>query len=212
MNGNLSIQAGNNLHVTGSDLIAAQNITGTGANVVIDAATDTASRSQTQTSHTSGLSIGLSGSVGDAINNAYSQGQAVSHSANSGNDRAAALHAIAAAGNAAMTVAGVTGGALMKNPSIGVQVSIGSSSSRSDSGESQTTNRGSNVTAGGTTAFVATGDGTPGSGKLTATLTFCKCAATNLQTPVSFTRSKHTPHAPSTAPSFGAAHLGPFLG
>jgi filamentous hemagglutinin len=167
LNGNLSIQAGNTLHVTGSDLIAAKDITGTAANVVIDAATDTAQRSQTQTSHSSGLSIGLSGSVGDAINNAYSESKAASHSSGNGNDRAAALHAIAAAGDTAMTVAGVTDGTLMKNPGIGVQASVGSGSSRSDSGESRTTNRGSSVTAGGTAAFVASGDGTPGSGNVT---------------------------------------------
>ncbi|KQR73726.1 hypothetical protein ASG35_22380 [Burkholderia sp. Leaf177] len=39
--GSVNLAAGNDLHVTGSDLIAAQNITGTGANVIIDAATGT---------------------------------------------------------------------------------------------------------------------------------------------------------------------------
>ncbi|MCG5076749.1 hemagglutinin repeat-containing protein [Paraburkholderia tagetis] len=170
LNGNLSIQAGNTLHVTGSDLVAGGNVTGMASNVIIDAATDTAQRSQTQTSHSSGLSIGLSGSVGDAINNAYAQGKAIGHSASSGNDRAAVLHAIAAGGDALFAGMGAKG--LMdgasgpKAPSIGVQVSVGSSSSRSDSSESQTTNRGSNVSAGGTAAFVATGDGTPGSGNV----------------------------------------------
>ncbi|WP_240763511.1 hemagglutinin repeat-containing protein, partial [Paraburkholderia silviterrae] len=167
IDGNLSIQAGNTLHVTGSDLVAGGNVTGTAANVIIDAATDTAHQAQTQKTSSSGLTIGLAGSMGDAINNAYSEGQAIGRSANSGNDRAAALHTIAAAGDAALAVAGATGGTLMKNPSIGVQVSIGSSSSRSDSTESQTMNRGSNVQAGGTAAFVATGDGTAGSGNVT---------------------------------------------
>ncbi len=116
LNGNLSIQAGNDLHVTGSDLVAAKDLIGTGAHVTIDSAQDTAQRSSTQTTHSSGLTLGLSGSVGDAINNAYSEGRAVGRSASSGNDRAAALHAIAATGDAAMTVAGATGGALMKKP------------------------------------------------------------------------------------------------
>ncbi|WP_143756975.1 hemagglutinin repeat-containing protein, partial [Caballeronia glebae] len=156
INGNLSIQAGNTLHVTGSDLLAGKDVTGVAANVIIDSATDTAQRSQTQTTHSSGLTLGLSGSVGDAINNAYAQGKAAGHSADSGNDRASALHAIAAAGDTAMVVAGATGGTLMQSPSIGVQASVGSSSSRNDSSESQTINRGSNVAAGGTAAFVAT--------------------------------------------------------
>ncbi|HEY4351765.1 MAG TPA: hemagglutinin repeat-containing protein, partial [Paraburkholderia sp.] len=166
--GNLSIAAGNDLHVTGSDLIAAKNITGTGQNVTIDAATNTSQQSQTQKTHSSGLSIGLAGSMGDAINNAYSESQAASHSTGAGNDRAAALHAIAAAGDAGM--AGVMakdavtkGGA----PDIGIKVSVGSSSSRSDSSEHQTTNRGSNVAAGGTAAFVASGNDAPGSGNVT---------------------------------------------
>ncbi|QQC64327.1 hemagglutinin repeat-containing protein [Paraburkholderia ginsengisoli] len=169
LNGNLSIQAGNTLHVTDSDLVAAQNITGTAANVIIDSATDTSHTSHTQQTSSSGLTIGLSGSVGDAINNAYAQGQALA-SGNS-NGRAEALHGIAAAGDAAMAgmgAAGVMGGATGPNaPSIGVQVSIGSSKSQSQSSEDQTTQHGSNVQAGGTATFVATGDGTAGSGNLT---------------------------------------------
>ncbi|MDR5762501.1 hemagglutinin repeat-containing protein [Caballeronia sp. LZ035] len=154
--GNLSIQAGNTLHVTGSDLIAAKDLVGMGANVTLDAAKDTAQRSRTETSHSSGLALGLSGSVGDAINNAYTQSHAASHSASTGNDRAATLHAIAAAGNAAMGVAGAIGGALMPNPSIAVQSSVGSNSSRSDSSETQTIHRGASVNAGGAAAFGAT--------------------------------------------------------
>lgn len=114
------------------------------------------------------MTIGLAGSVGDAINNAYSEGRAVGHSAESGNDRAAALHAIAAAGDAALSGIGADSAVAAGNkPDIGVKVSFGSSSSRSDSSESQTTHRGSSVSAGGTAAFVATGDGTPGSGNVT---------------------------------------------
>ncbi|WP_433705656.1 beta strand repeat-containing protein [Paraburkholderia sacchari] len=169
--GNLSIQAGNTLHVTGSDLVAAKDITGTGENVTIDAATDTAHQAQTQKTGSSGLTIGLSGSVGDAINNAYAQGKAIGHSASSGNDRAAVLHTIAAGGDALMAGMGakglMDGAAGPKAPGIGVQVSVGSSRSASQSSEDQAMQRGSNVQAGGTAAFVATGDGTPGSGNVT---------------------------------------------
>ncbi|WP_329959702.1 hemagglutinin repeat-containing protein [Paraburkholderia translucens] len=168
-NGNLSIQAGNALHVTGSDLVAAQNVTGTAADVIIDAATNTSHRDETQEVKQSGFTLGLSGSVGDAINGAYQQGQALA-SGNS-NGRAEALHAIAAGGNAAMAgmgAADLMGGATGPNaPSIGVQLSFGSSQSKNTFTEDQTTQKGSNVQAGGTAAFVATGDGTPGSGNLT---------------------------------------------
>ncbi len=167
INGDLSIQAGNTLHVTGSDLVAGGNLAGTAANVIIDAATDTSHQAQTQKTSSSGVTLGLAGSVGDAINNAYSESQAIGHSASSGNDRAAALHGIAAVGDAAMVANGAKALAGGGKPDIGVKVSIGSSKSQSQSSEDQTTQRGSSVQAGGTVAFVATGDGTPGSGNVT---------------------------------------------
>ncbi|WP_407971331.1 hemagglutinin repeat-containing protein [Burkholderia pyrrocinia] len=167
LNGDLTIKAGDTLHVTGSDLIAGKNLTGTAANVVIDSATDTSNKTHSETTSSSGVTLGLSGSIGDAINGAYQQAQAAKSGA--GDSRATALHAIAAAGDAAIGVASVTGGALAGKgtPSIGVQVSVGSSHSRLDTSENQTTQRGSSVTAGGTTSLIATGNGTPGSGNIT---------------------------------------------
>ncbi|WP_244138051.1 hemagglutinin repeat-containing protein [Burkholderia sp. BCC0398] len=169
LNGDLTIKAGDTLHVTGSDLIARKNLTGIASNVVIDSATDTSKKTHSETTSSSGVTLGLSGSIGDAINGAYQQAQAAKSGA--GDSRATALHAIAAAGNAAMGVAGLTGGALAGGgtPSIGVQVSVGSSHSRLDTSENQTTQRGSSVSAGGTTSLIATGNGTPGSGNITVT-------------------------------------------
>ncbi len=167
LNGNLNIKASDTLHVTGSDLIAGKNLTGSAANVVIDSATDTSKKTHSETTSSSGVTLGLSGSIGDAINGAYQQAQAAKSGA--GDSRATALHAIAAAGDTAMGVAGLTGGALAGGgaPSIGVQVSVGSSHSRLDTSENQTTQQGSNVKAGGTTSLIATGNGTSGSGNIT---------------------------------------------
>ncbi|WP_414448931.1 hemagglutinin repeat-containing protein [Burkholderia sp. 22PA0099] len=167
LDGNLTIRAGDTLHVTGSDLVAGKNLTGSAANVVIDSATDTYNTTHRETTSSSGVTLGLSGSIGDAINGAYQQAQAARSGA--GDSRATALHAIAAAGDVAIGVAGVTGGALAGKgaPSIGVQVSIGSSHSRLDTSENQTTQRGSSVASGGATSLIATGDNTPGSGNLT---------------------------------------------
>lgn len=170
LNGNVSIHADNTLHVKGSDLVAAQNIVGTGANVVIDSATDIGRTSQTEQTSSSGLSIGLSGSIGDAINAAYRQGHALA--SGSSNGRADALHAIAAGGNAMLAGRGAYGMATngmssaASAPSIAVQLSVGSSRSSSQSAEDRTSERGSNVQAGGNAAFVATGDGTAGSGNV----------------------------------------------
>ncbi|MCP3726472.1 hemagglutinin repeat-containing protein [Paraburkholderia sp. CNPSo 3272] len=166
LDGNVSMTAGNNLHITSSDVIAAQNVTGKAANVTIDSATNTSNYSETTQTRKSGFTLGLSGSVGDAINGAYQQGQAVA-SGNS-DSRATALHAIAAAGDAAIAGAGATGGALAgQSPSIGVQLSFGSSQSSSTFSESQAAQQGSTVQAGGTASFTATGNGTPGSGNVT---------------------------------------------
>ncbi|MCC8393715.1 hemagglutinin repeat-containing protein [Paraburkholderia sp. MMS20-SJTR3] len=165
--GSVTMNAGNDLHITGSDVIAAQDVTGMATNVIIDAAANAAHHDETQEMKQSGFTLGLSGSVGDAINGAVTQTQATRDSADSGNDRAAALHAIAAVGNSAMAVAGVTGGALAgKNPSIGVQLSFGSNQSKSTYREDQTIHTGSTVQAGSTATFVATGDGSAGSGNI----------------------------------------------
>lgn len=165
--GNLNIKAGDTLHAAGSELIAGKNLTGTAANVVIDSATDTSNTTHGETTSSSGITLGLSGSIGDALNGAYQQAQAAR--SGSGDSRATTLHAIAAAGDAAIGVASVTGGALAGKgaPSIGIQVSVGSSHSQLDSSENQTTQRGSSLTSGGTTSLIATGNGTAGSGNIT---------------------------------------------
>lgn len=157
-NGSVSMTAGNNLHITGSDVIAAQDVTGKAASVTIDAATGTSHHDDTQETKTSGFTLGLGGSVGDAINNAIQQSQAISSGA--GDSRAKALHGIAAAGDAAMAVAGATGGSLAgSSPSISVQLSYGTSQSKNTFTEDQTTQTGSTVKAGGTASFTATGGG-----------------------------------------------------
>ncbi|WP_375804571.1 hemagglutinin repeat-containing protein [Burkholderia glumae] len=171
LSGNLTIRAGDTLHVTGSDLIAAKNLTGIASTVTIDAATDTSHQSQTQQTSKSGLTVGLSGTVGDAINGAIGETQATRESAKDSNGRAAALHAIAAAGDLAfggMGVKGLLDGATgPQAPSIGVQVSVGSSHSSMQSSEDQTIQRGSSINAGGDAKLIATGNGTPKDGDIT---------------------------------------------
>jgi len=168
LKGNLSITAGNDLHVTGSDLIAAKNISGTGANVTIDAAQDKNHRAETQEVSKSGLTLALKAPVIDAVSNAVDQSRASSRSQDG---RAAALHGMAAASAAwdANMAAGDVVRALGagETPQFKVEVSVGSSHSKSAFSEDSVTNRGSNVNAGGTVAFAATGNGQPGSGNVT---------------------------------------------
>ncbi|MBR8077092.1 hemagglutinin repeat-containing protein [Burkholderia cenocepacia] len=168
LKGNLSITAGNDLHVTGSDLIAAKNLSGTGANVTIDAAQDKNHRSETQEVSKSGLTLALKAPVIDAVSNAVGQSRA---SGNSQDGRAAALHGMAAA--SAAWDANIAAGDVVRalgageTPQFKVEVSVGSSHSKSAFSEDSVTNRGSNVNAGGTVAFAATGNGQAGSGNVT---------------------------------------------
>jgi len=168
LNGSLNITAGKDLHVTGSDLVAAQNVTGTGANVTIDSAVDTMHHDETHEVKQSGFTLAIKAPVIDAVSNTVDQAHAASHSQD---DRAAALHGMAAASSAADAIGagGAAAGALASGemPSAKIELSYGSSHSKNTYTEDSTTNRGSSVTAGGTAAFVATGDGTPGSGNLT---------------------------------------------
>jgi filamentous hemagglutinin len=166
--GNVSLSAGNDLHVRGSDLIAAKNLTGVGANVTIESAVDSVHHDETHEVKTAGVSLAVKSPVIDAVLDTVTQAKAAG---NSQDGRAATLHGIAAASSAA-AAAGAGGAAAdaMANgqlPEVKAELSFGASHSKSTFNENSTSNRGSNVTAGGTAAFVATGSGEPGSGNVT---------------------------------------------
>ncbi|MEX3970880.1 hemagglutinin repeat-containing protein [Paraburkholderia caribensis] len=168
LNGSLNIVAGNDLLVTGSDLVAAKDVTGTGANVTIDSALDTMHHDETHEVKQSGFTLAIKAPVIDAVSNTVDQAHAASRSQD---DRAAALHGMAAASGAVDSL-GAAGAALGQlangqTPSAKIELSYGSSHSKSTYTENSTTNRGSSVTAGGTAAFVATGNGQAGSGNIT---------------------------------------------
>ncbi|ALP66920.1 hypothetical protein AN416_29750 (plasmid) [Paraburkholderia caribensis] len=162
--GSVNLTAGADLHVTGSDLIAAKNVTGTGENVTIDAATNTAHHDETQEVSKSGFTLAVKAPVIDAISNTVDQARAASRSQD---DRAAALHGMAAA-SGALDSLGAAGGAMKElasgqTPSGKIELSYGSSHSKNTFAEDSTSNRGSSVTAGGTAAFCR--DGQRHSGK-----------------------------------------------
>lgn len=159
--GSVTLVAGNNLHVTGSDLIAAQDITGKAANVTIDSAAGTQHHDDTEESKTSGFTLGAGGSLVQSIETAADEGSAAKDSQDS---RAKALHEIAAAGNAGDAAGQVAMGG---KPDVSAQLSWGTSQSKNTFTEDQTTQTGSSVKAGGTASFIATGDGTAGSGNVT---------------------------------------------
>ncbi|MHA6831994.1 hemagglutinin repeat-containing protein [Ralstonia pseudosolanacearum] len=167
--GSVHMQAGRNLHLTGSDVVATQNVTGTGQNVTIDASTTDRHHDETHEIKSSGFTLAVKSPVLDALQSAQQQGEAAG---NSQDGRAAALHGIAAAGalldakGAAKSLSDAMKDPTAK-PEVKVELSWGSSSNKSTFTEDSTQHNGSTINAGGTAAFVATGDGTPGSGNVT---------------------------------------------
>ncbi|ORC47560.1 filamentous hemagglutinin [Burkholderia sp. A27] len=158
--GSVNLSAGADLHVTGSDLIAARNVTGTGANVIIDAATGTSHHDEVHEVSKSGFTLAVKGGLVDAVQGAVDQAHAAGDSKDS---RASALHAIAAVGSVASAGEMAAGGA----PDMKIELSYGSSHSKDTFTEDSASQQGSTVRAGGTAAFAATGNGTPGSGDVT---------------------------------------------
>ncbi|WP_081086554.1 hemagglutinin repeat-containing protein [Burkholderia stagnalis] len=167
--GSVSMVAGNKLHVTGSDIVAGKDVTGIAKEVTIDASRTDRRHEETHEVKSSGFTLAVKSPVIDAIQNVNQQAQGAGGSQDG---RAAALHAIAAAGGMADLV-GATGSMTnaLNDPKgkveAKVELSFGSSSSKSTFTENSTQNNGSSVKAGGTAAFVATGDKNAGQGNVT---------------------------------------------
>ncbi|MCT7310758.1 hemagglutinin repeat-containing protein [Ralstonia sp. CHL-2022] len=159
--GSVHMQAGKDLHITGSDVVAGQNVTGIAQNVTIDASTTDRHHDNTHETKSSGFTLAVKSPILDAIQNVQQQAEAAG---NSQDKRAAALHGIAAA--SAVADLGATAGAMATKPEAKIELSWGSQSSKTTQTEDSTQHNGSNIKAGGTAAFVATGDGTPGSGNV----------------------------------------------
>lgn len=157
--GSVHMNAGSTLKLTGSDLIAAKDITGVGADVTIEAAQNRQHHDETHEVKQSGFTLGVSGgAIGAAIN----AGNKVISASQSQDGRASALWGMAAgrdAYDAATSLAkdGLAGGAALT-------LSFGNSRSKQTLTEDSTLHNGSNVSAGGTTAFTATGVDANGNG------------------------------------------------
>ena len=150
-NGSVHMQA-YTLHITGSDVIAAHDVTGVASEVVIDPSATNRHHDETHETKTTGFTLGVKAPVVDAVQNINQQAHAAG---DSGDSRAAALHAMAAAGG--ITTASELGNAAtaLQNgamPEGKLELSWGTSSSKSTYSEDQRNNNGSTITAGGTAA------------------------------------------------------------
>ncbi|ELY2856636.1 hemagglutinin repeat-containing protein [Cronobacter dublinensis] len=159
--GNVSITAGEQARVSGADLVAGKNLTLTGDSVVIEPGHDKRTRTETFEQKSSGLTVALSGAVGDAVNSTVTTAMAAKEQSDS---RLAGLQATKAALSGVQAVqAGrldaAKGTDPSNNASIGVMASLGAQSSKSKSQFEQDTTTGSTLNAGKDLSITATGKG-----------------------------------------------------
>ncbi|WP_280176661.1 hemagglutinin repeat-containing protein [Escherichia coli] len=164
VHGDVSLQAGNRLTVNGSDLIAGRDMALSGKEVSITAATDQHVQTHTVEQKTSGLTLALSGTAGSALNTTVETVQAAK---SAGNSRLEALQGVKAALSGAQAVqagrlADAQGADAENNNTVGISLSYGSQSSKSEQQSEQTVAKGSTLTAGNHLSIQATGSGVKG--------------------------------------------------
>ncbi|EFM0523448.1 hemagglutinin repeat-containing protein, partial [Escherichia coli] len=164
VHGDVSLQAGNRLTVNGSDLIAGRDMALSGKEVSITAATDQHVQAHTVEQKTSGLTLALSGTAGSALNTTVETVQAAK---SAGNSRLEALQGVKAALSGAQAVqagrlADAQGADAGNNNTVGISLSYGSQSSKSEQRSEQTVAKGSTLTAGNNLSIQATGSGAKG--------------------------------------------------
>ncbi|WP_230492803.1 hemagglutinin repeat-containing protein, partial [Martelella alba] len=175
--GSVNIQAGNQLHIDGADLVAGKDLNLTGDSVRIDAGYDKWTREETFETKQSGLTLALSGTVGSAVNAAVTTAQRARKESDSRlsalqNTKAAlsgiqavqayhydnALTEAADAKNAAAGLkAGDQGAESGATNTVGVTLSYGSQSSKSETRSQSTQARSGILTAGQNLSITATG-------------------------------------------------------
>ncbi|MEY0026577.1 hemagglutinin repeat-containing protein, partial [Providencia rettgeri] len=168
--GNVTLTAGNTATIHGSDVIAAKDINVMASDINITAAENTRTDVTTTETKSSGLSVSLGGSVGSALNTAYQTGKAAQET---DDGQLKALQGIKAglkleqANQAGQLAAAQNPGSDMtNNGSFGVDVSYGSSSSKSTSKTEQKTASGSSLTAGDNLTLNATGKAADSQGNI----------------------------------------------
>ncbi len=149
LGGNVALNAGKALTIDGSALSAAHDLTLSGSSISLLAKENSQTQSAAHKEKSIGASIGLS--PGSMVGQAVNGGLAASKQENG------VLGALGGM-QTAVGEAGAYPSGAWKNDVIGVQASVGFSTSKTASQQSQTTLQGSSANAGGTLAMVARGD------------------------------------------------------
>ncbi|MBP2168267.1 filamentous hemagglutinin [Erwinia toletana] len=160
--GNVNLIAGGNAHISGSDVIARNDLNVVGGSVTIDPGNDLLTRRQVIEQKQSGLTLQLTSPVTDAL---LSLASTVKQSSEAGDSRLKALYAVkalesgwaSATDKETMSSAAAMAKGDMDNAGIKIQLSVGASKSISTSEYAQNTVNGSTLNAGGNVAVVATG-------------------------------------------------------
>ncbi|WP_261666541.1 hemagglutinin repeat-containing protein [Erwinia mallotivora] len=164
--GNLSISAGKQLQVSGSDLVAGGSMALQGDSVAITPGHDLRSHEQRTEQRTSGLTLALSGAVGEAVNQAVAAAQSAKQESDG---RLAALQATKAvlSGVQAEQAGQIAQIKADPNNGIGVSISLTTQQSKSQQQQRSDTVSGSTLNAGKDLSITATGKGNgPESGNL----------------------------------------------
>jgi filamentous hemagglutinin len=156
--GDVSITAGNQLHVGGADLVAGKDMSLTGDSVMIEPGHDKRTRDETFEQKSSGLTVALSGVVGSTINSAVTTAQEATKESDG---RLAALQATKAALSGVQAGQGAVVAQQTGDPSngFGVSLSLTTQKSKSQQHAESDTVAGSTLNAGDNLAINATGKG-----------------------------------------------------
>ncbi|SET27177.1 hemagglutinin repeat-containing protein [Thorsellia anophelis] len=155
LNGDVLIQAGNKATIHGSEVIAGGDINALAKSIDITAAANTHDEKHVTETKSSGFTVSLGGSVGSAISSAVSNATQISKN---NSDRKNALLGVSSALSGAQAAQDYRLAKAQNNTSstVGINLSYGTQSTRSEQTLNQVNHTGSNLTAGGDINLVAT--------------------------------------------------------
>ncbi|MET3651788.1 hemagglutinin repeat-containing protein [Dyella japonica] len=165
--GSVTLSAGNNVHITGSDVLSQTSTTIVGKNVTIDAAVGTTDITHTQKQSSAGIHLGLTGGAATVANTVIGDAQGATHTTDK---RLQALYAAQAAqtlfspgaGNA-MGLGGQTGAQSVSQAAQGntqgmsLRIGLGASSATNTETTRDETAYGSTIHSNGNVTIAATG-------------------------------------------------------
>ncbi|WP_197387260.1 hemagglutinin repeat-containing protein [Ralstonia pseudosolanacearum] len=155
-NGNVTLDAKQDVSVQGADVTAGKDLTLIGKNLNLDPGTDGTQSSAQQSASQYGVTLALGGVAGNAV---ATINQSIDNASRAHDSRLTALNAAQAGLAAYGAYQAATATQPGSQPLVKVTVSVGGGTSSSESQSSALANKGSTLTAGGNVNLVATGSG-----------------------------------------------------